>query len=250
MAQRLWTRDELLVAFSLYCRLPFGQYDQGNPQVKRVAGALGRTASAVAMRLSNFASLDPAHKARGIKGLGRTGPTLVKFWHEVTADWTTAALDTEAAWNRAGIAGEESHLPPQLGRTETQATVKVRVVQGFFRRTVLASYEGSCAFCGVRPEPLLTASHIIPWSESETRRADPTNGLSLCALHDRAFDQGLLALDEKLRVLVSSRLQVKNASLVHREALLNIHGQPMTPPTRYEPDPAALNWHRRTVFAP
>jgi hypothetical protein len=263
MAQRPWTRDELLIAFSLYCRLPFGQYHRGNEHVKRVAETLSRTPSAVAMRLSNFASLDPIHRKRGIKGLGSTGPTLEAFWREVHSDWTRAAIESELAWERVGSAdilsapssadilpapGAGVSLAPD-GPTETTRAAKIRLVQGFFRRTVLASYCRACAVCGIRPEQMLTASHIIPWSKSETRRADPTNGLCLCTLHDRAFDCGLLAMDKDLRVMVSQKLEVQNPSPAHIEALLKIKGQPLTPPTRYHPDPQALQWHREQVFA-
>lgn len=258
MAQRLWTRDELLIAFSLYCRLPFGQYDQGNADVVRVAQAIGRTPSAVAMRLSNFASLDPVHQRRGIKGLGSTGPTLVRFWQEVTNDWTRTAVESEEAWERgAGFHPASAvGVPPAQDlaarmaaeRTETWAEVKVRTVQTFFRRTVLASYGHTCAMCGIRPASLLTAGHIIPWSQSEARRADPTNGLCLCALHDRAFDQGLIGMDEDLRVMVSRKLEVADPSPTHQAALLNLKGRNLTLPSRYHPDPKALEWHRERVF--
>jgi predicted restriction endonuclease len=41
---------------------------------------------------------------------------------------------------------------------------------------------------------MLNASHIIPWSIDEKRRADPGNGLALCAFHDRAFERGIILL--------------------------------------------------------
>ncbi len=179
----------------------------------------------------------------------------------MTADWTRAAVESEQAWSDAGIlpvphAGEmiASHVgrtpTPRTAalRTETWAEVKIRTVQGFFRRTVLVGYGHRCALCGIRPGALLTAGHIIPWSESEPRRADPTNGLCLCALHDRAFDQGLIALDAGLRVMLSARLEVPDPSPTHQEALLNLKGRNLTPPTRHHPDPAALEWHRAHIF--
>jgi len=259
MTARLWTRDELLIAFSLYCRLPFGRYHRGNPDVRRVAEAIGRTPSSVAMRLSNFASLDPLHQNRGVKGLGSTGPALQAFWREVHQDWTRAAVESELAWERVEMQAsslsdpglrphQQDEASPPSGPTETSGRARVRLVQGFFRRTVLTSYGGACAICGIRPSELLTAGHIIPWSMDESRRADPTNGLSLCALHDRAFDAGLLALDENLRVVVSSKLAVEAPSRIHEEALTKIHGHPLTLPARYHPDSKALEWHREQVF--
>jgi len=205
-----------------------------------------RTPAAVAMRLSNFASLDPIHQARGIKGLSSTGPGLLAFWDEMRGDWNRAAVESEVAWQHL-IGGAQAVSTPEK-ETEATREVRVRLVQGFFRRTVLASYAECCAICGIRPGSLLTASHIIPWSESEARRADPTNGLCLCALHDRAFDRGLIALDEKMRVLVSSRLRVPDPSQVHREALLVIEGTDLHKPTRFAPDEQAVAWHRRQTF--
>jgi len=55
-----WTRLQLLVAFNLYCQMPFGKLHSRNPEIIKYAGLIGRTSSALAMKLSNIASLDPA----------------------------------------------------------------------------------------------------------------------------------------------------------------------------------------------
>ena len=55
-----WTRQQLKLAFHLYCQLPFGRLHRRNPEIVDLAELLGRTPSAVAMKLVNFASLDPA----------------------------------------------------------------------------------------------------------------------------------------------------------------------------------------------
>ncbi len=53
----------------------------------------------------------------------------------------------------------------------------------------------------------LTASHIKPWSAATpSERLMSSNGLLLNALHDRAFDRGLITLDDRYRVVVSSRV--------------------------------------------
>lgn len=65
----LWRREELILAFDLYCRLAFGKMHRNNPAVIELADLIGRTPSAVAMKLVNFASLDEAHQSRGVKGL-------------------------------------------------------------------------------------------------------------------------------------------------------------------------------------
>jgi putative restriction endonuclease len=260
MAQREWSHEEMLVALALYCRLSFGQFHKSNSEVKRVAAIIGRTPDSLAMRLSNFASQDPVHKARGIKGLDGGGKKVEQFWAQATADWNRTAIATEEVWQsvKAGPPDPpERELTTPLGPTEVTRLVKVRLVQTFFRRTVLASYGSTCAICGIRPAQLLLASHIIPWSANETRRADPTNGLCLCALHDRAFDCGLLTIDESMRIMVSPTLHVTQhtstakpqpISLLHKAALLDIEGQELRPPTRFLPDKAAIAWHRQTLF--
>jgi hypothetical protein len=48
--------------------------------------------------------------------------------------------------------------------------------------------------------------------------------------------------------MVSHKLEVKDPGPTHREALLNLKGRNLTQPTRYHPDPAALEWHREQVF--
>ncbi len=59
MERRAWTRDQLLKTLALYCQLPFGKMHSRNPAVAALASAIERTPSAVALKLVNFASLDP-----------------------------------------------------------------------------------------------------------------------------------------------------------------------------------------------
>lgn len=69
MERRLWTREELILALNLYLKLPFGKLHHGTPEIIHLAKILDRTPNSIAMRLSNFASVDPYHQERGIKGL-------------------------------------------------------------------------------------------------------------------------------------------------------------------------------------
>lgn len=70
MAQkrRNWTREELIVAFNLYCKIQFGKIHYTNPRLIELANAIGRTPSAVSWKLVNFASLDSSHADRGVVG--------------------------------------------------------------------------------------------------------------------------------------------------------------------------------------
>ncbi len=70
-----------------------------------------------------------------------------------------------------------------------------------FRRRVLAAYENRCALCGLQLK-LVDAAHIIPVKHSSSND-ETRNGLCLCALHHRAFDQGLIAVLPDYQVVVN-----------------------------------------------
>lgn len=241
----------MLACFNLYCRIPFGKLHNKNPEIIAFAKAIGRTPSAVAMKLVNFASFDPAHKKRNVRGLTNASNLDRDIWGEFEASPNTVAEQSEEAFNRLS-APDESQVAQELrlprGPTEANLSRPMRLVQRFFRRTVLASYGYKCSFCGLDVEPLLNASHIIPWSASEELRADPRNGLCLCALHDRAFDRGLISVDSDSRVLISKMLRRRNPTPLHRLAFLDMEGSRISLPKRFLPNQKSLQYHRRHIF--
>jgi predicted restriction endonuclease len=249
-----WTREQLLVALRLYCRTPFGKLHHRNPDIIRIAEMIGRTPSAVSMKACNLASLDPAQAARGISGLKGAASADKELWREFEENPEAIANEAEAVWESLSGTSTESEtrlfensgsLPiPPTGPTDVERLVRARRVQGFFRDAVLVSYNGRCALTGIAVPELLNASHIIPWSVDEARRADPSNGICLNALYDRAFDRGLLTFDEDLRAVLSERLQIGDPPPL----LLNIAGKPLQLPDRFRPDLAALEYHREHVF--
>jgi len=253
-ARRNWNRDQLLVGFNLYCRTPFGKLHRHNPDIIALAKGIGRTASSVAMKLCNFASLDPAHQARGVKGLSGAAKADGVIFEEFADDWAGLAAASDEAMERLGMrpaAAEPESVEELLARggpTEVTRTIKARRVQGLFRATVLASYDFTCAISGINIPDLLIASHIVPWAKEEIRRLDPRNGVALSVLHDRAFDRGYITFDDDLRIVLSGRLRIGKPTDIHRVALLAIEGQKLRMPTRYRPDPAAVAYHRKNVF--
>jgi putative restriction endonuclease len=89
-------------------------------------------------------------------------------------------------------------------RYRTRETL-VRLHQGRFRAIVLPAYRERCAVCRLREPRLLDAAHIAPDAADE-RTAAVSNGLSLCSIHHRAFDQQLVGISPDLRVHVARRL--------------------------------------------
>ncbi|WP_210543721.1 HNH endonuclease [Rhodoferax sp. PAMC 29310] len=90
---------------------------------------------------------------------------------------------------------------------------------------------------------MLIASHIVPWSEDHNNRLNPQNGLCLSALHDRAYDQGLITVLPDYTVRVSAKLKAKSADAFLQESLLRFDQAPIHMPTRLAPAASFLTWH-------
>ena len=82
MIKKLWSREELILAFNLYLKTPFGKMHSTNKEVIHLAHLIGRTPNSVALRLVNFASVDPVLKARGIKGMDGGKKVVQPIWDE------------------------------------------------------------------------------------------------------------------------------------------------------------------------
>lgn len=252
MAQRRnWTWEETLVAFRLYCYTSFGKLHQHNPDIIRLAEKLGRTPSAVGMKACNFASLDPLHQARGVVGLKNRGQFEEQVWNRFHDNSEVIAEEAEAAYEQLLLLEEQPKTPvlqAPPGPTEVTRTVQARRVQSFFRSTVLTSYGHRCALTGLAVPSLLNASHIIPWSVSHERRADPCNGICLNALHDRAFDRGLITFDNDLRLVISPTLHNHGNLGDLASTLIDSAGTILRAPDRFEPARETLAYHRERIF--
>lgn len=213
-----WTHDELLIALNLYHKLTFGQMHARQPAIMVLAEKMGRGANSLAMKLCNFASLDPALKMRGIKGLSGASALDRAVWSEFHSDLAEAVPASETAFRNLFGADEASEVEVTLkegvrvrkapkGPTEISATVKIRRGQEYFRQAVLNNFDGRCGVTGLSIRELLVASHILPWGKHENERLNVRNGLCLSRLHDAAFDVGLITFDDNLRLKLSRRLK-------------------------------------------
>ncbi len=256
MAGQPWTELETKLALYLYFQLTFGQLDQRNPDIIKLAGIIGRTPSSVAMKLANIASLDPKITESGRKGLAGASAQDRRIWAAFHADWTGLVSEIEfflADKENQFVSSrfkEESapfNFEDYVGQSTKQATVNVRVGQSFFRSAVLANFEGRCCVTGIAEPALLIASHIVPWSDDSKNRHNPANGLSLSATFDRAFDRGLMTIDLNLHVVFSSKL-LKHENKATREYFEHFNSREILFPTRFLPDPEFLNWHNKSIF--
>lgn len=259
-----WTRPQILAALHIYLQIPFGQLHQRNPKIKQLAGWVGRTPGAIALKLVNLASLDPVIVASGRVGMNNASALDKKIWTELQVNWDRVALDAAAEYERLaerhGVQADndlldeasplEDILAIEEGRTRS-AVVQVRVNQARFRRAVLASYDATCCISGLKHEKLVIASHIVPWAEDTKNRLNPQNGLCLSALHDRAYGQGLITVMPDFTVRVSAKLKTHNGDAFISESLLRFDQKPISFPNRFGPSPDLLEKHaRRFGFIP
>jgi putative restriction endonuclease len=253
-----WTRAQTLAALHVYLQLPFGQLHQRNPKLIELAQWIGRTPGSIAMKLGNLASLDPVIVSSGRTGMGNAAALDKRIWQELQANWDAVALEAAAEYDRLaqshGVQPDPAlleELPPseellilEEGRSRS-ATVQVRVNQARFRRAVLSSYNATCCISGLQHEKLVIASHIVPWSEDMHNRLNPQNGLCLSALHDRAYDQGLITVMPDFTVRVSPQVKASKGDSFITDSLLRFDRQPIRFPERFGPSPAFLTWHAR-----
>lgn len=253
--QLLWTRDELILAINLYCKLPFGKLHRNNLEIIKLANLIGRTPGSVAYKLVNFASLDPSLKAKGIRGASNTSKLDKEIWDEFYNNWDSLPYESEklkASKYHTSIEKEyfidESQFPKE--GIDQEQFVKARVNQNFFRQSILASYNCTCCITGIQQQELLIASHIRPWSIDKVNRLNPRNGIAINALHDKAFENGLLTITPDFKIKVSSILlqQVKNSSTAN--FFTKYHDREIILPSRFLPDIEFLMYHNQERFRP
>ncbi len=250
--QKLWTRDELILAINLYCKTPFGKIHRNNPDIIRLANLIERTPNSVSYKLVNFASLDPSLKARGIKGAQNASKLDLEIWNEFYNNWDVLPFESEKLLakyaNRSVEEVAEIDIGdlPKEGKVRTQL-VKVRVNQNFFRSMVISSYDNKCCITGLSNKSLLVAGHIKPWSIDEKNRMNPQNGLSLNALHDKAFENGLITILPTLKIKVSSIIK-KDKTIAAKDYFLKYENEQIILPKRFFPDKQFLEYHNDERF--
>lgn len=241
MKRRNWTRDELKEALNLYCLTPFGRIHSRNPQIIELGREIGRTPGAVALKMVNFASLDPTIKQ---KGMSNASALDAEVWREFFGDLTRFESDANQtpAYGFAEDYENEASFEDRQGLDAAVYSTR-RINQDFFRKLVLASYDMQCAATGVNASELLVAGHIVPWSHSPALRTNPRNGICLNYLFDRAFDRGLITVDSDLSIRYSSRLPEKSVDKLVRMSMGKLRL-----PSRFHPEPSYFEYHRQNIF--
>ena len=254
-----WTWEETLMAFNLYSKIEYSKISASNQEVMYLAELLGRRPGAVAKKLFNIAAHDPKQINRGVKALSHSSKFDSKIWTEFEADSEKIAYD---ALNELAIKenkdidyvidSEDASLIVEtfpFGEDRETAT-KVRVGQLFFRKSILTAYHNQCYITGVNEKQLLVASHIKPWSKSdkETERVNPRNGLCLNALHDKAFDRGLITITPNFEVLISDKLRDSQMDEETKTWFYSYEHTKINLPDKFLPDKQFLEYHNDVIF--
>lgn len=249
--RRNWTREEEIIVFNLYCKISFKNSSKNHPDVIKIANIINRSPSSVNMKIGNFGSFDDNLKSKGIVGLSNASKLDKEIWDEFNGNWDALSYESEqliSAYSSNEVSETESveGIPQGAERT---VTIKQRVNQNFFRKSVLASYNHSCCITGLANDELLIASHIKPWKDSdENEKTNPSNGVCLNALHDKAFDRGLITIDKNKIVHISNDITDIFGGETVDKYFKEYNGKQIILPDKFLPDEKFLEYHNDVIF--
>jgi predicted restriction endonuclease len=247
-----WKDKELILALNLYYKIPFSKIHYSHPEIVKLSNLINRTPSAVALKLVNFARLDPALKVRKISGMKHGAKVDEEIWNEYYNNLEKLAYESElilAEYKNKPVelvSGIDTTYLPKEGK-EREKMIKTRVNQQFFRCAILAAYENKCCITNLNIPSLLVASHIIPWSKDPSNRMNLSNGLCLNPLHDKAFDLGLITVTQSYKVKLSPSIY-RSCDSQAKEFLILFDGKEINLPYKYHPDKKFLEYHNINIF--
>lgn len=247
-----WTHDEVVLALGLYFQIPFGKIHSRSPEIVKLAGLMKRSPASLSMKMGNFGRLDPTLANRGVGGLPNGAKIDQIVWDEYAGRRDELATHYHELLLRLtgkDIVNDDVIIKTPQG-LDGIGLSHYRINQSFFRQSVLSAYQYTCCITGLTEPKLLIASHVKPWAKciNGNERTDTSNGLCLNALHDRAFDKGLITLDEQLRIVVSSSLKDAVSSEVFYDYFIRYEKQQITLPDRGQPSETFLSYHRNNIF--
>lgn len=129
---------------------------------------------------------------------------------------------------------------------DSSATIKTRgSAQRAFANAVKTNYGYRCAVTGIETSDFLVASHIVPWSEDPSIRLDPSNGICLSLLMDKAFEKGHLVIEDDLTIKINWPKIEKDSVL--QSQLAPYDGKKLSQPKAQPPQPKYLQRRRALV---
>jgi putative restriction endonuclease len=254
-----WTEDETILAFQLYLTTPFGKISENYPPIIELSKLLGRTPSAVALKMQNLAANDPQQISRGIKAMQHGSKIDSLLWTKYADRWDELEKKAEDIRDQLGLyeslnstSSENQNYIQEHQGAYREYLAKVRINQPVFRSYVLAAYNETCCITGISYSRLLTACHIKPWSESTAQeKTDPHNGLAMNSFHHLAYDEGLFIIDpDEYRIHLSNSAK---KAIIKDTVLKGWLGQydnnQIKLPNRFSPNKDYLQYHNDHLSA-
>jgi putative restriction endonuclease len=255
-----WSREEFMLVMNLYTKLRYGQFNYRNAEIIKLAKLIDKTPGAVAFKLVHLSRQDPKHRDR-VKGLANPGKNAIEIYREFENNWAEMLYESEvllAKYQNKTIEevflgkGELKKINTEVleGKQgiDIQRLVKTRVNQSLFRKIIVNNYSNACAICGLDIESLLVASHIIKWSENQTQRLNPSNGLCLCNIHDKAFEVGFIGIQKDYKIIVSKELDVIKEKETFIALFKRHENKSIILPDKFYPNISFLEEHLKTTF--
>jgi len=135
---------------------------------------------------------------------------------------------------------DESGMRPSptanLDKRYVERLVKQRVDQPVFRARVLSAYNKRCAICTLKYAELLDAAHILPDTD-ERGLPVVTNGMAMCTIHHRAYDQNFLGVSPDYVVHINERMLADSDGPMLQFGPQAMNGKPLELPTRRDDRP-------------
>ena len=242
-----WTREETIIAFSLYCKLPFRDSTRDSRLVEEYAAILKRTPASVILKIGDLGRLDS-----GLKGYSNTGPVRgLKLDREIWSEFLQNPMQFVYNGEKliARVTGrsiedvaeiDEDNLPKGCSHKDS---LRTKIGFGFFRKVVLSSYNSTCCVSGVRNPLLVEACHITEWDDDENKIVDPRNGLCLNYLMHKAYDRKLISVSPDYKICVSDAMIESAMREDFRKYVTSINNRRILMPDRFRPSREMLALH-------
>lgn len=266
-----WSMEETIVAFNVYCKIPFKESSQFHPLIIEYAALLGRSAASLNMKVGNFGRLDPTLQAEGIVGLRHGSKIEEEVWQEFMTNPDEMAIKCEEIvdklrheqeitidnnllnkqpnekehkdTDKQRLNADEEILNNLPSGEEYTTTRKERMGQEFFRSAVLSSYNNHCCVSGIGNTELLDACHVLDWATNKENRTNPQNGLCLNVFFHRAYDKFLFAITPDYEIVISDKMIDNTEDERMRTSLIELKGKQITLPDRFLPKKEFLEEH-------
>lgn len=239
-----WTREEVIIAYALYCITPLSQINPSNKVIQQIASRIPHSVGSLVLRMKNFRFLDPGAPA----GLCHVAKMDIEIFEEFKNDWGALSLSAENSTGLALFDSNAIHGAKSLSSlTDRSRTNRERA---FFRKSVIAAYDNRCYISGCELPKMLVASHIKPFAacRNTSDRVNPQNGVCLNTFYDKAFDAGLLTILPTRQVLIAPSIKTSAHDEFTKRWLLDLDGQVLPQVKRFAPLKEFLEYHNDLIF--